>query len=81
MLIQIEIKKDFAPYKVGDIISVNAGGGNVPLDSFWRRRLKDAKVDDCCSIVKPAVKKEVTEKVSHKIEEFEILKLHEEFLL
>ena len=57
MFIQIEVKKDFSPYKVGDIISVVVNDDNVPLDFFWRRRLEDAKVDDCCSIVKPAVKK------------------------
>jgi hypothetical protein len=70
MFIQIEVKKDLGDYKAGDIISVASHDG-VPIDNFWRRRLQDATFDDCCSIVKPAVKEEVTKNVSYKTKEKE----------
>ena len=56
--LQIIINKDFMGYKKGTTITVNAEKG-VPLDKFWRDRLKDSKIDNCVSIFK---KKVVTKK-------------------
>jgi len=36
---------------VDTIIEVDGVNG-VPVDIFWRRRLKDAAIDKCCEVVK-----------------------------
>jgi hypothetical protein len=38
-------------HKKGDIITV-ADDGSIPLDAFWRGRLKDSTIDNCVEIVK-----------------------------
>lgn len=48
---KIEIDMDFGPYKKGQIIPVKADEG-IPLNKYWRDRLRDAKYDNCCHIVK-----------------------------
>lgn len=37
----------------GKTIVVPADDRGVPLDPFWRRRLRDAEHDKCVEIVKP----------------------------
>lgn len=60
MSIDIKINKPFPDYQVGQIVTIQVDGDGTPLDYFWRRRLKDAKIDSCCEIVKPATKKVAT---------------------
>ena len=58
--LKISIDKSFMQYTKGSIITVNAKDG-IPVDKFWRDRLKDSEIDGCVSIVKktrkPAIKK------------------------
>ena len=56
--IRIKVLKDMANNLAGDIVSVPADDEGTPKDFFWQRRLKDAKIDGCCEIVKkrPAFK-------------------------
>lgn len=49
--LQILINKTFMQYQEGSIITVNAEKG-IPLEKFWRDRLKDSEIDNCVSIVK-----------------------------
>lgn len=49
--LKIRINKDFITYKEGQEISVDSIDG-IPLDKFWRDRLKDSKFDNCVSVVK-----------------------------
>ena len=41
----------------------------TPIDKFWRRRLKDSKIDNCIEIVKTKTKKEISGKMNIKTEE------------
>lgn len=34
------------------IIEVDVDANNVPLEQFWRRRLKDSLIDNCVEVVK-----------------------------
>ena len=45
------INKDFDGYKKGMEITVKAVK-KIPLDIYWRRRLKDAEIDGCVEVVK-----------------------------
>lgn len=54
---KIRINKGFASHKKGDIITVDTDSNGTPVDRYWRRRLKDAEIDNCCEAVmteKPA---------------------------
>lgn len=48
---KLEIKKPFDNYTVGQIVPVKAVRG-LPIDVYWRRRLKDAELDGCVQIIK-----------------------------
>ena len=37
-------------YPEGQSIKIETDDFGVPLDSFWRRRLKDSKIDNCFKI-------------------------------
>jgi len=58
---KIKINKNFDRYKTGQTVCIPDNNG-LPLDLFWRRRLKDSEIDECCSIIleekeKPKIKK------------------------
>ena len=46
-----------------DIVSIKVDSDGVPLEKFWRKRLKDAETDNCVEVVKAKTKPEKTEKV------------------
>jgi len=58
-MIDIKINKPFLGYHVDQVIAIQTDKDGTPLDFFWRRRLKDAKIDNCCEIVKSATKKSI----------------------
>ena len=37
--------------RVGDIVQIEIDTNGIPLDQFWRRRLKDSKLDNCVEII------------------------------
>ena len=41
-----------AGHKAGQIITVNADQEGTPKSRWWRDRLKDAAIDQCCEVVK-----------------------------
>ena len=47
---KIKINTDLMNYKEGDIVDIKSNSG-VPLDRYWRRRIKDSKIDNCISII------------------------------
>jgi len=53
---EIEIVHGFVDHRPGDIITVETVAPGVPKDLYWRRRLKDAAVDGCVKVSKPAKK-------------------------
>ena len=44
-------------------VTIQTDGNGVPLDKFWRNRLKDALTDNCIEVVKPRTRKAKQEKV------------------
>ena len=47
--------------KTGEVkIRVDKSG--TPIDKNWRRRIKDAEIDGCVEVVKPATKKKENKK-------------------
>lgn len=44
-------------HDAGSTIRIKVDNKNVPVDPYWRNRLKDSKHDGCVEFVKKAVKK------------------------
>ena len=43
----------------GTIINVECDANDVPLDLFWRARLKDSEIDNCVELVKETAKPKI----------------------
>jgi len=50
--IKLKLNKPMAGYEEGREVAIDVDRNKVPLKRFWRRRLKDAKTDNCVEIVK-----------------------------
>ena len=48
--IKIKVNKMIPPYQVDQIVEVLCDKEGTPLDAFWRRKLRDAKFDQCCEV-------------------------------
>ena len=38
-------------FPIGAIVDILDDGKGVPKEKFWRNRLRDAKIDNCCEIL------------------------------
>lgn len=47
MIKTLIINKDLGSHKAGSKVKVKCNKDGIPLDVFWRRRLKDSAVDNC----------------------------------
>lgn len=61
MKMKVRVLKDLGTHKPGDIVDVEFDWDGNATDRFWRRRLKDSKIDNCVEFVedKKPHKKEV----------------------
>lgn len=50
--INIKINGIIPGYHKDQIVSIAVDNAETPYDELWRRRLKDAKRDNCCEIVR-----------------------------
>ena len=44
---KIKLNTDLKQYKSGAIINIETDSKGIPLDVFWRARLKDSEIDNC----------------------------------
>lgn len=60
-MIKIKILKELQNnnkiYKINDELEIEADENSIPLNKFWRNRIKDAKIDNCIEILNNKVKK------------------------
>lgn len=68
--IKLLIKKDLNGIKAGKNIVLNATADGLPVDMYWRRRLKDSFFDNCLEVVKE-IKETYAKKTKKKIIEDE----------
>lgn len=50
--IAITINKPIRGYLIGSVVKIKVDENGIPLDRYWRDRLKDAPIDGCISIIK-----------------------------
>lgn len=51
---KLKLNMAMAGYEAGRTVTVQTDASGVPLDKFWRRRLKDAAIDNCVEEIKPS---------------------------
>lgn len=51
--VQLKVNVNMGDLPAGKVIDVLADDDGIVLDPFWRKRLKDAKIDNCCELVVP----------------------------
>ena len=63
----LKINKDVGAHKAGSTFKVQCNNDGIPLDVFWRRRLKDSATDNCVEWkeVETKMNKVVVENKSH----------------
>lgn len=54
--VEYEINKSIHGHKAGDVVKIELDKNGTPLDKTWRRRVKDAKIDNCMSPKKATTK-------------------------
>jgi hypothetical protein len=55
--IKLKINTPLAKFNIGDIVEVSAA------DGYWARRIQDAKIDNCVSIITEVSETEVSENI------------------
>ena len=50
--IKLKLNVDIGYHKKGEVLSISADKKGIPFDRYWRARLKDSALDNCCEIVK-----------------------------
>jgi hypothetical protein len=43
------------------VVTIQTDNNGVPLEKFWRNRLKDAEIDNCVEVVKSSRRKSTKE--------------------
>lgn len=50
-IIQIKINRDLGKHKKGTQLKIEVDKNGIPLDQYWRNRLSDSKIDNCCELI------------------------------
>jgi hypothetical protein len=53
---QLQLNSDLQKHKKGSVIKIETDNKGVPVDRYWRDRVKDAKTDKCVEFVKTSKK-------------------------
>lgn len=62
---KLKLNRDISGHKKGTVLTIKADKKGLPLDRYWRARLKDSELDNCCEIVKNK-KKDISKKTTQK---------------
>ncbi len=63
--LNIEILMDFGPYTKGQKLKIDAKKG-IPLDVYWRKRVRDSSIDGCIKVINKAAGKKSQKQESDK---------------
>lgn len=47
---KIKLNHDLRNFKAGTVINIQVDDHGVPKDKYWRRRMQDAKTDNCIEV-------------------------------
>ena len=55
---KIKLNTPMKGYEAGREVTIECDSSGVPLEKFWRRRLRDAKIDNCVEVIKSSKPKQ-----------------------
>lgn len=55
---KLKLNQPMKGYESGREVTVKTDASGIPLEKFWRRRLKDAAIDNCVEVVKASKPKQ-----------------------
>lgn len=50
--ILLKLNSSLAGYPEGHLLQIDADDEGIPLDRYWRSRLRDAEIDNCVAVTK-----------------------------
>ena len=65
--LSIQTNVNILNYPAGFIVTVECDADGIPLDSFWRKRLRDSEIDNCCEILTAKPSKTKNEDTNDRI--------------
>jgi len=68
---KLKMNAAYLQRKFGDQITVKTDGRGIPLDKYWRLKLKDSKIDRCIEVLskKEQISRSEREKTNKQIAE------------
>jgi len=54
---KLKLNQPMKGFDAGRTVTVQTDTSGVPLEKFWRRRLRDAKIDNCVEVIKSSGRK------------------------
>jgi len=66
--ILVRVNGPIPGFREGQLVPVKVDCEGTPLEVLWRRRLRDAKFDGCCEIVKESEPKPKTPSPQRRVE-------------
>ena len=55
-MVNIKLNKDLRGLKAGTAMRIRVDKNGVPLERYWRDRMKDMPIDNCIEVVKTKTK-------------------------
>lgn len=49
-MVAVKVLKSFDNYTVGQVVQVAVDDDGQAIELSWRRRIKDAQLDECCAV-------------------------------
>lgn len=66
---KLKLNAELAGHPSGSIITIKTDKVGIPLDRYWRDRIKDAKIDECVKILSKKELEEMQKVAKKKLEE------------
>jgi hypothetical protein len=59
--VSLQVNLPVGGHKAGTVLKLRSDGNGKPLNSYWRRRIVDAKIDNCVTLLPTPKKKKKKE--------------------
>ena len=56
---KIKLNQPMKCYEAGRTLVIQTDADGLPLEKFWRRRIKDAEIDNCVEVIKSSKPKQL----------------------
>ncbi len=50
--VELKVNRSMNGVHAGSVIKIEVSRGGIPIDPFWRKRVRDSKRDNCVEVIK-----------------------------